>query len=497
MLKFEPFSLTGLREAFPYIRSNPSLCSDLSAGYLYMWHEGGDVAFAVWNDTFVVRQIIGEQPAFSYPMGADPEGMIDELIEYARGNHMALRFYAVDERTLPKIRTDRRLQPAMWAYDRKWSDYIYSFADAMTFAGKKYSGQRNHINKFKRLYGEPEVRWIEDDAANVMDLLREYEAEHADGKALEKLELARTRELFGLSKALGLHVAGLYIGGKLAAVSIGEIVGDTLLIHVEKALTRYEGIYPTMYSAFVRLIAERVGRPLQYVNREDDSGNPGLRTSKTQYHPICLAHKYLVHVGTPGAKMGEMGAAQVAQGDAADGDGEVPAPWKLTLAGDGVVLTEIRPGDKQAYLLLNTDVENNRYWGYDYREDVTVIEPVGENTFYDSVMYDMAAGDSINFAVRLTADGELIGEAILWNFTYDGTAELGCRIFPEYQGHGYGRGAFRAAADFAADTLGLKVWARCHRENTASYRMIEASGFEKTGEDGLLGTGIGVHFRRP
>lgn len=477
MLKFEPFSLTGLQNAFPYIKNNPSLCSDLSAGYLYMWHEGADVAFAVWNDTFVVRQIIGEQPAFSYPMGADPEGMIDELMEYARGNHLPLRFFAVDERTLERIRADRRLQPAMWAYDRKWSDYIYSFADALTFSGKKYSGQRNHINKFKKLYGEPEIRFLTaKDEADVSNLLDEYETEHTDGKALEQLELKRTKELYDVSAMLGLYVAGLYISGKLAALSIGEIIKDALLIHVEKALTRYEGIYPTMYSGFVRLISEHAGRPLSYVNREDDSGNPGLRTSKTQYHPVFLAHKYLVHVGTPAAKM--------PSGFTFSEDGTVQAPPAFSITGNGVVLTEIRPGDRQVYLSLNTNVENNRYWGYDYREDVYIADPINENTFYDSVMYDMAAGDSINFAVRLAEDGDMIGEAILWNFTYDGTAELGCRILPEYQGKGRGRAAFRAIADFAANTLKVNVWARCHRENTPSYRMIEVSGFEKAGADG-------------
>ena len=38
-----------------------------------------------------------------------------------------------------------------------------------------------------------------------------------------------------------------------------------------------------------------------------------------------------------------------------------------------------------AYLSLNTDVENNRWWGYDYREDVSITGPVDEDTFYDSV----------------------------------------------------------------------------------------------------------------
>lgn len=304
MLEFKPFSLPALKEALPYIKNDPSLCSDLSAGYLYMWHEGADVRFCVWNGTFVIRQIIGEQCAFSYPIGADPDGMTDKLKEYAYNEHLPLRFFAVDEKTLDTIRADRRLSNAMWAYDRQWSDYIYSFEDAMSFRGKKYSGQRNHINKFKKLYGEPDIRFLAPkDRAIVEDLLKEYEKEHPDGSALEMLELKQTKKLFDVFTELDLYAAGLFIDGNLAAFSIGEVVNDTLIIHVEKALTRYEGIYPTMYSGFVRLISERLGRILTYVNREDDSGDAGLRTSKTQYHPICLAHKYLVHVDSPASKI--------------------------------------------------------------------------------------------------------------------------------------------------------------------------------------------------
>ena len=97
MLEFEPFSLPALKNALKYIKKNPSLCSDLSAGYLYMWHEGADVRFCVWNDTFAVRQNIGEQCAFSYPIGADPDGMIDRLDVYRSGRKTYVR--VVDYKT--------------------------------------------------------------------------------------------------------------------------------------------------------------------------------------------------------------------------------------------------------------------------------------------------------------------------------------------------------------------------------------------------------------
>lgn len=456
MLHFEPFSNAVLKRALPYIQKSTLLCSDLSAGSMFMWRNGEDVRFCIWNDTFVLQQDIGGQPAFTWPIGADPDGLIDKLRAYVRKYRLPLRFFAVDEKTLETIHKDKRLQPAMWAYDRCWSDYLYSFEEAMTFKGKKYSGQRNHINKFRRLYGEPVIRFLKpEDRPRLEAMLAEYQTEHPAESKMETVELEQAKKLLDSYSDFGLHAACMIVGDEIAAFSIGEIVGETLLIHVEKALRRYAGAYPTMYSGFVRLIAELLGHPLRLVNREDDAGDPGLRTSKQQYHPIDMVHKYLVHINSPAAKLEKL----------------------PVITSGGIFLTQLRESDKDAYLTLNTDIENNRFWGYDYREDTSIIGPVNENTFFDSVQYDMRVGDSINFAIRLNENGKMIGEGILWNFTDDGSVELGCRLLPAYHGKGYGKEAFGALAEFAQKTLGLRVWARCHLQNESSRRMITGNHF--------------------
>lgn len=462
MLKFEPYSNTILKRALPYIQKGSLFCSDLSVGSMFMWRNGEDVRFCIWNDTFVMRQNIGGQPAFTWPIGEDPDGMIDKLCEYVREHRMPLRFFAVDENTLEAIRSDKRLQPAMWSYDRRWSDYLYLFEEAMTFKGRKYSGQRNHINKFKKLYGEPVIRLFQpEDMPKLEVMLAEYQAEHPAESKMEAAEFKQAKKLLASHSDFGLYAACMVVGDEIAAFSIGEIVGDTLLIHVEKALRRYTGAYPAMYTGFVQLIAEVLGHPLKYVNREDDAGDPGLRTSKMQYHPVDMVHKYLVHVNSPASKLEEM----------------------PVITADGVVLTQLKESDKEAYMNINTDIENNRFWGYDYREDASIVGPVNEDTFFDAVQHDMCVGDSINFAVRLSENGEMIGECILWNFTDDGSVELGCRLKPEYHGKGYGKSTFRALADFAEKTLGLRVWARCHLQNEASHRMITGSRFRNTRHD--------------
>lgn len=457
MLTFIPFSVETLKTALPYLNMNKTLCSDLSAGALFMWQEGTNLQFSFFNDTLILRQNIGEQPAFTWPIGADVFGAVDAIIEYVKANDFALRFYEVDDTTLEIIKSDNRLKPVMCEYEERWSDYIYSFADAIDFKGSKFKGQRNHINKFKRLYGEPNIRFLKkEDREDLRKMLSEYHREHGDADILEELEFGIAEKLLDVADDLSLYAACLTVKGKIAAFSIGEAIGDMLIIHIEKALRRYEGIYPTMYQGFLKLVSDKTGKTFSFINREDDSGDEGLRISKMQYHPIGKVNKYLAHINSPAYRIEKMPVLRFCD----------------------VVLTKLNEDDKAAYRELNTDIKNNRYWGYDYREDDDITGKIDDNTFYDLVTVDMHAGDSINFAVRNSENGVMIGEALLWNFTFGGSAEVGCRLLPEFQGKGYGTAAFKVLSDFAENTLKVRVKARCFTENAASRRMIENSGYK-------------------
>ena len=69
-------------------------------------------------------------------------------------------------------------------------------------------------------------------------------------------------------------------------------MGDTLIIHIEKADTAFDGAYQKLVCEYAKMFAGSA----QYVNREEDLGDPGMRQSKEQYHPVALLEKYLVRV---------------------------------------------------------------------------------------------------------------------------------------------------------------------------------------------------------
>ena len=71
-------------------------------------------------------------------------------------------------------------------------------------------------------------------------------------------------------------------------MSVGEIIKDTLYVHIEKADRSYEGSYQMIVREFAR---HNVTEDVKYINREEDVGDEGLRKSKAIYHPIELLEK--------------------------------------------------------------------------------------------------------------------------------------------------------------------------------------------------------------
>lgn len=463
MLTFDKYSIDNLKKYGDKIDLSPYNVNDVSKGSFFMWHKGVNLAFCETEGSFISMQDICSEPSFSYPFGGDEEAALKNLIEYVKENDLPLKFYGVTEEILEKIKVSPLFPKISYGYERKWSDYVYSAAEIAEFKGKKFSGQRNHINKFKSLYGEPQFKPLEkSDIAAVKEMLTLYAKEHPSPCYEENEEYLHTIELLENFFELNLIGGMIILNGKPVSVTIGEVQrGENLIIHVEKALKSVLGVYPTTFNAFVKY-ALTLYPNLQTANREDDSGDMGLRTSKLQYNPVKLVDKYLVKINSPLYSLTET----------------------PTIEADGIVLSEIKEADKQAYRNLCTDKENNRLWGYDYETDSSITGEINDDTFYDIVKFDRLIGEGISFAIReKTVDNRLIGEVIIYNFTYNGSAEIGVRVEKASQGKGIGTKAFKAGANFAEKVLKVKIKAKCYKENVKSKETILSCGFKQISED--------------
>ena len=178
--------------------------------------------------------------------------------------------------------------------DRAVSDYVYRAADLIELPGKRYDAKRNwvrrclaaHDCRYERIAGP-----VLSECAAYMDewcLDRECE-EDADLCA----EASAVREAFASWEALGLHGGAVRVDGRIRGFAVGEPLSPTMGVqHFEKADSKIPGLYQVVNQWFTR--EEFSGA--EWVNREEDLGNPGLRKAKQSYHPARLVKKLVVSV---------------------------------------------------------------------------------------------------------------------------------------------------------------------------------------------------------
>lgn len=432
------------------------LC-EYSVGTKLMWREELKPEWAEVSGCLVVRNEFEGAKVFDYPVvgpGGDEDAALQAVEEDCFERGIPLVFSIIPD---SKAHVLLERYPFVHVYNiRTWKDYLYNQSDLAHFSGRRYSGQRNHIHKFRQCCPNAEFRLLgADSQEDIEDFWTRYDAEF--GKSDEKKavnELRYAKRMMRMAGKKWFRCGAFYDGGKIIAVALAEKCGETLIMHIEKALYSYEGIYP----AFVQAFAGACGADVRYINREDDAADRGLRTSKLQYRPVELASKYCMRPIN----------------DLQEHIHEFPV-----LKTERLVLDEIKEPDIPAYNKLVLDRERNRWWGYD--DEGSLPGPVQYDSFYRVAKNDWENHNAVNFALRL--DGKLIGEAVIYNFDFRGGAEIGCRILEQYAGNGYGTEAFQAVADWALYKVHMvKVIAKCYHENAASFHML-SSCMKSTGHD--------------
>lgn len=477
-----------------YINRTDSHFSTENPPNFFIWQDAYPREYCVLNETLIVREHDeeGEIPLYYFkPIGKDVEGAIKAIEKQCQENLEDLVFANLTEseakdfqKTFPTVEI---------GYDRGCSDYIYLGTDMASFVGRKFSGQRNHINKFKKLYGDYEYVEITKDNINVVtDFLQEFYKTRPMTSESETQEQNKIFEFFENYHKFDLVGGYIVNHGKVVAMSTGMIRGDMLFVTVEKALKSYEGSYQVMVQEFAK---HHISEKVKYINREDDMGVEGLRKSKMQYQPIELLHKYYVVIKTLFEKIK----------DASENENNIFA------SGEKVFITDVMEDDCDKIMEMILHQETARLWDYDYRAEPDFEE---NGKFYWNFIKQMKeTREEYSFAIRKKIDvpqtdspqidapetnvsqtdspqinkgacvGEFVGELVFHNFDFHNGFEIGLRILPEYRRQGFANDAIKSAVDFGKKLGGKKIQMKCLLENIPSCKMIEKCGFTKIMED--------------
>jgi len=289
MLTFQPVTLADIDTLRPFFAERKGRACDYTVGGTLLWRDFFSTAFALWEETLLFRhRHVDGNIAFSMPLGRNVAGALKLIRSECREAGIPCLISFIEEEDLAVLREEYQV---IVCEERDWFDYLYRAEDLGQMTGRRYNGQRNHMNAFKK--ENPDWFYAPLDGStlgDVSDFFARFRSVYAKESAAFWEELEKTSEFLENLPAYGMVGTVLYRApGAVAAFSAGEVVGDTLYAHIEKADHTIRGSYQMIASGFVRMHA---GEGVAFVNREDDSGDEGLRRSKLSYHPERLIPKY-------------------------------------------------------------------------------------------------------------------------------------------------------------------------------------------------------------
>jgi hypothetical protein len=260
-----------------------------------MWINYFSYRYCIVDDTLFIEGVSEDNlvdTAYSLPIGTLPLSASLELLRaHCRIKDHRLRLSAIPEDHLHLL-CDTDISAITELND--WSDYIYDAHALATLSGNALKKKRNHVNRF--LADNPCTELQPLTIADIQELkafLTQVTSEQHQSQ-LAKTELTQTCKILDNWSSYSSVFIGAILRDstkRVVAFTIGEIIGDTLFVHIEKMDHDVTGAGETVNKLFAEHILSK--RPdVHYINREEDVGNSGIRMAKLSYHPSLILKKY-------------------------------------------------------------------------------------------------------------------------------------------------------------------------------------------------------------
>lgn len=264
--------------------------SDLAFANIYLLQEKYKTTIA-FAEGFFFRYFEGSNrlTGYAFPCGQGDIQAALKLIQRdaaARKRDVTFCLLTQEQRSLLE-----ELYPGTFCYktDRGDADYLYTQTQLADLPGASYHSKRNHIAQFVRSY--PDWQFLPVTGQRTQDAL--YIARKWM-EAMDSASPALLHELRAIEKALHhydeLDLFGgiLYVEGQPIAMSIGSYISPKVAdIHYEKCLPEWKRAYPLINREMARYLNH-----CEFINREEDLNQAGLRQAKLSYHPALILEKY-------------------------------------------------------------------------------------------------------------------------------------------------------------------------------------------------------------
>jgi len=269
---------------------HPTEVSERTVGSLHVWrgYEGRSQLSQLHDHLLISWYRAGLGRLVLQPVGPDPAAAISAIAEEVSEGAETEGVYGLTEPLVSDLR-ERGMTPQ--SLRDEW-DYVYAVEDLIALEGPRYHTQRKELKKAIHSYELAYEPMTDEHRAECLELEETWcDVKHCSLDTFSAAEDAALREAL-----LGMHEIGLfggvaYANGKLEALTIGERLNpSTAVVHFEKANPAIRGMYQFINQQF----CEHALADYEFVNREQDMGEPGLRRAKEGYHPHHFVEKHVL-----------------------------------------------------------------------------------------------------------------------------------------------------------------------------------------------------------
>ena len=275
-----------------YLNKPDHMGSECAYTNLFIWRDYYRTYWTEHLGFLIIKVDVEDTSFFLQPFGGKEEDLsrlVRDLKEYHGGG---FEFHGIYESSLERL--GKLAFEEEFVEDRDSWDYVYLQKDLATLSGRKFHGQKNHYNAFKKANPDYTFELINpENYAECLNFGEDWCRSRMDTDASIYWEWRALQEAFVNFEALGLRGGAIRIGGRIQAFSFGKAINDVICDeNVEKANPQIRGLY----TAIQKECAEKVWGDMTYINREEDMGNEGLRKAKEALHPAFMVKKYNLRI---------------------------------------------------------------------------------------------------------------------------------------------------------------------------------------------------------
>ncbi|MDD4307308.1 MAG: phosphatidylglycerol lysyltransferase domain-containing protein [Thermoplasmata archaeon] len=281
---FQPLKLEHKPIFDEHYRKFPPRHSENLFTTLVSWSHFVQPYFLVKDGDLMIMTKPDAQPRFRPPIGERNTDIVRHLTKLSGDSGSEYALVLIDDDTRDWL--SGVFPSASFVKHPDYFDYIYRSADLANLEGKNYLKIRNKLSKFRRQQAYEVEPMCQQNIEEIREFLQRW-CLWKDCESDPLLDNERLAIMYTVEHCFELDLCGLAIriNGDIEAVTMFESVcQDTAVVHFEKAMPSFEGLYQAINNESAKLLAENH----EFINRQSDLGIEGLRTAKQRYHPCQM-----------------------------------------------------------------------------------------------------------------------------------------------------------------------------------------------------------------